>query len=328
MRRVFLITFFSIIAFLPIFSNAQLPGVDMAELILEPERPGPNETVSARLQSSITDLNLADISWIVNDEIIASGKGVKSISFKTGAIGKKLSIDVMIVSKEGFSFSKNITFNPAKVDLIFESESYAPPFYKGKTLYPYQGVIRVIAVPSFVDEKGKAIPKENLIFNWKQKDKFLKDYSGYGKDTIFFRSELLATRNYLLVEVSTPDNKYLADNVLVLNPVDPKVVFYEEDPQYGILYNKALFGEATLKKEELKVVAIPYFFNVENKDSYNLKYNWSLNGQSINRDTNFIVLKNTNNSFGLSNLALQVTNTIDIFQFVDTNLRIKFDKIR
>ncbi len=328
MQKVLFITIFSLLVILPFTLQAQLPGVDMAELILNPERPGPNETVTAKLESSITDLNLADISWIVNDEIIASGKGVKSVSFNTLGIGKKLSVDVMIVSKEGFSFSKNISFVPAKVDLIFEAESYTPPFYRGKALYSYQGVARVIAIPSFVDTSGKTISKENLIFNWKQKDKFLKDSSGYGKDTIYFKGETLATKNYLTVEVSTPDNKYFANSIVLLNPVKPEVVFYEENPEYGVFYNKALYGETSLKKEEVQITVAPYFFNVKNKNDYNLKYNWSLNGQGINKSGSYVILKNQNNSSGISSLAVQLANTRDIFQYVDTNLKIKFDKIR
>jgi hypothetical protein len=323
MRYWFIII--TVILFAPVgFVAAQLPGVDLANLTISPQNPGPNQTVTARLDSNATDINRADISWSVNGETKSSGKGLKTFTFQTGDLGAKTTLEVLMISAEGYPWTKSITLTPAKVALLIEAESYTPPFYRGKAYFPYQGRARVTAVPSFVDENGKQIPPEQLVFKWKQGTQNMIDSSGLGKNILTYRSGVLIRANSVSVEVSSLDQQYVANASVNITPVEPKTILYENNPEYGILYNKALSDPFSLKATEITVTAVPYFFTAASSNDSNLKYDWNLNGTAVGNGGNSIVLHNPGGGGGRALLSLQLSNTVDYFQFANASLNINF----
>lgn len=327
MRKVFrlFIILVLVATFIPAYS--QLPGVEVAELTLSPERPGPNESVTAKITSYVTDLNLADISWSINGANATSGKGMKSFNFKTGAPGAKTTIEVMVITRDGLPIVKNITIYPAKVDLIFEAQSYTPPFYKGRAYFPYQGAAKVVAIPDFFDQSGKKIPNEQLIFNWTEKDRQIKDFSGLGKNTFNFRGEFLTRTDDISVEVSSIDRKMLATAKISIPPISPKVVFYEDHPEYGILFNRALIQTINLDKTEMRVAAVPYFFDGDLRDNSILRYDWNLNGIPTNNNTDTLTVRNSEGGSGTALISLQLSNTTNIFQFADNSVSVNFGSV-
>lgn len=326
MRSLFTSTIIMLLIIPAAFAVAQFPGVNIAELTITPERPGPDTTVRAEVESYATDINLADITWTIDGQTKASGKGLRVFSFKTAPLGAKTALGVIIVTSEGFPFSKTLTLYPAKVDLLYEASSYTPPFYKGKAYFPYQGRVRVIAVPSFVDEKSVPIPKDNLLFNWKEKDKMVKEASGVGKNIFIFKGQIPMRANTVSVDVSSLDQKYIASANVDLEPTGPATVLYENHPEYGVLYNRALTDPIVLNKEEMRIQAVPYFFDVSDADDSKLKYEWSLNGNPVGRDESSVVLKNSSNSNGRALISLQLSNLVDIFQFSNLSENINFGK--
>lgn len=310
----------------PLLASAQLTGLtsDSVELNISPQNPGPNQSVKATLVSYSTDLNRADITWSINGDQESSGKGIKTFTFSTGNLGTRTTLDVLIISEDGYPILKNVIFNPASVSLLVEAASYTPPFYRGRAYFPYQGSARIIAVPSFVDENGKQISSSNLIFEWKDGGRNLANSSGVGKNILNYKGNIPIRAGGISVIVSSIDQKYVANNGTNIEPTETKAVLYENDPEYGMLYNKALTGSIKLNKEEMNVVAVPYYFNVEDPSDYNLKYEWKLNSSLVKTSGNSIVLKSPSGGSGNANLALQLSNTVDIFQFASAGLNINF----
>jgi hypothetical protein len=152
---VVMVAVLPIISSLPAQAGAQavnMPYALSSELNVEiiPTYPRPNEMVFVNLALYTDDLNSADISWYQDGKNVLSGKGEVKYSFKAGSVGTETKIEIRIKLLSGASFSKTFTLNPASVDLVWEANSYVPPFYKGKALHPRQGSLKLVAMPEFV----------------------------------------------------------------------------------------------------------------------------------------------------------------------------------
>ncbi|MEK7499594.1 MAG: hypothetical protein AAB649_03235, partial [Patescibacteria group bacterium] len=101
------------------------------------------------------------------------------------------------------------------------------------------------------------------------------------------------------------------------------VALYKKDPLYGVLFNKSLLGEIIASEQEISIRAVPFFFGVDDANSASLKYEWNLNGEAVNSSRNEVTLRKPSGSNeGQAILSLQISNTIDYFQFGSAQLLI------
>lgn len=254
---------------------------DSAEIILTPAFPSPNENVFVKIESFSFDLNSAEIIWALDGAIKEKGLGKKFFSFKTGNVGSVSFIKAVIKTKEGKTVEKTLVIRPAGVDILWEANSYTPPFYKGKALYGYQSLITVIAVPNIINSEGAKINPDNLMYKWTKNSKVLGDVSGYGKNKFSFSKSILSDPSEIEVEVMSPDKKIKASGSIALEPVESKTIMYENNPLYGIIYERAVDGEYKLDGSEITLIATPYFFSREDTSGEKIKYNWNMNGRKI-----------------------------------------------
>jgi hypothetical protein len=330
-----LIGFLTIVGFgvavLPLISSAQM-GVNFSnalqsELGVEiiPNYPRPNETVSVNLTLYTDDLNSASITWYKDGKNILSGKGETRYSFKTGNIGEETKIEIKINLLSGASFSKTFTLNPASVDVVWEAVSYVPPFYKGKALHPMQGSLKLVAMPEFV-KNGKRVPPQNLVYEWSNRTEVYQSQSGYGKSAIVLGGSMLGRSENIEVLVTDPVNNLVAQGFIDITPVDPEIVFYENSPYYGHIFDEALTGTFNLNSGEVQVLAAPFYFTKEAVGL--LKYEWRLNGQSVPdlAGSMTAIFRKPEGESGTSNISLQVTNANRILQQADDSLIMNFEK--
>jgi len=324
-----------IVSFLPAQAGAQIntitPGANVpyalsSELGVEviPTYPRPNETVSINLTLYTDDLSTADITWYQNGKTTLSGKGETRYSFKAGLVGEETNIEIKIDFLSGVSFSKTITLNPAGVDLVWEAYSYVSPFYKGKALHPRQGVLKVVAMPEFVKD-GKRISPQNLVYEWSNATKINQSQSGYGKSAAVLNGSILGKQENIKVVVTDPVNNLTAQGFLDISPIDPEIVFYENDPYYGHIFDIAIPGTFNLRADEVQILAAPYYFTKEGGGL--LQYEWRLNSQSIPDlygSKTAIFRKPEDRTTGISNISLQITNTNRILQQAGSNLIMQF----
>lgn len=302
---------------LPFALSGEL-GIDMA-----PRYPKPQELVSIELSLYTEDLNSADITWRQNGKLMLGGKGATSYSFKTGAAGEEINIEISIKLLSGSAFSKNIKLNPAGIDLIWEANSYVPPFYKGKALHPKQGSLRIVAIPEFV-KNGRTTPPQNLIYKWSNGNTVYESQSGYGKNSIVVSSSLFGREENIEVLVTDPVNNLVVQEFLDVRAVEPEIVFYENNPYYGHIFESAVSDSLNLNSEEIEVLAAPYYFTKE-RDGV-LKYEWRLNGQSIPNlsDSRTAIFRRPDGQGGKSNISLQIANNGRILQQAKADLSISF----
>lgn len=315
--------------FLPAVSSAQMSasasyalpnelGVDIV-----PTYPRPNQMVFVNLTLYTDDLNSANIAWYNNGKAVLSGKGETRYSFKTGNVGEETNIEIKINLLSGTSFSKTFTLNPADVDVVWEAISYVPPFYKGKALHPMQGSLKLVAMPEFV-KNGKRISPQNLIYKWSNGINVYQSQSGYGKNVVIVDGSILGKSENIEVLITDPINNLVAQGFVDISPTDPEIVFYENNPYYGHIFDEALTGSFNLSTGEVQVLAAPFYFTKE--ASGLLKYEWMLNGQAVPdlADSMTAIFRKPEGGSGQSAISLRVTNTNRILQQADGSLIMNF----
>jgi hypothetical protein len=294
---------------------------------MSPENPLPNQSVTANIQSYITDLNSAKITWSINGKIIKTGTGEKTATFSTGAENTTTNISISIVTSDGQSINKSIRLNPVFVDLMWESESYTPPFYKGKGLFSFQNKITFIAMPHIRGSNGTEISPKNLVYKWRLNGSVVESASGYGKNTYLFTPTVIARPIDVRVEVSTPNSTVTGSASISIAPTEPFINFYEKSPIYGIQFQKSISGTHEMENSrEIAVIAVPYFFGTQNPYE-GLSYKWSINGKLIDTDESQTtrVFRQVENIAGSSNISLSVEAMNKILQFTKSSFNIKFN---
>jgi hypothetical protein len=105
-------------------------------------------------------------------------------------------------------------------------------------------------------------------------------------------------------------------------------LFYEDNPLYGILYNKAVTGSYYLgTKEELDIIAKPFSFSFLNDTPETASYTWYVNDNSVDSigKANEMIFKQTAASLsGTASVSLNVRNTNKINQYASGEFNVAF----
>lgn len=331
--RQFKLTFLlAVLTLIPTFAGAQSfqnlgdqTGANNIIVQVTPSQPKPNQFITTSIESYATDLDRADISWFLNGKLEKNAIGEKTFLTKTGKAGSVTNILILIKTAEGKTIQQVLNIRPSSLDLIWEAQSYTPPFYRGKALFPYQGGVKIVAMPNILDENGGFLNPKTLVYTWSVNGDVVPKVSGYGKNFIFYNGSVPLREATISVEASSVDKKYTAVGSVGLSPQSPFALFYEESPIYGVMYNRVLQENEVLKNDEIKIVGIPYFIGTKNRESAGLVYGWQLNNQTIgDNNRSGLTFKQTSKAAGLARVSLQISNPSKIFQFTDSNLSLTF----
>lgn len=305
--------------------NVNIPGALKNELNMEiiPEYPRAYQNVYVNLSLYTDDLNSAYITWFNNGKVALEGTGKTSYAFRTGAPGEEVRIEVVVVLKNGISFNRFFSVNPASVDLVWEADSYVAPFYAGKALHSKQGSLKIVAFPEFYS-KGKRIDSSNLIYSWYLNDEAIQSQSGYGKSSAVINGNLLGGTEKIYLLVRDPVTNITAESYLDIPTVDPQVLFYKNDPYYGRILEQSLANTYELKTTDLEIIATPFFMS---QDGNNIQYDWKINGSTepqLQGSRSAVFKKPDVN--GNSLISIDITNPSKILQLGQGKLQIIFTK--
>lgn len=323
MQRFYFVLFLLSICFIPAFSYAQTTGgIDSIELRLTPENPAPNESISLRVEGYLSDLNKATISWIVDGKQISSGIGQTSFKTTAPSNGKKSTIVAIIKTFEGKDVRKGVVVQPGDVSIAWETTGYIPPLFRGKSLAAYQTNIRFVAMPELY-KNGTRLDPETLVYTWKRGSTVLGSNSGYGKQSLTLQGGVVPEALDVSVTVQSRDGLVNGKASLSLDFQNPDLEFYEEDPLYGVLYNKAIVKEQPLLNKEMKIVAVPYYYDNPRE------YTWSVNNvpQASLDGQSSIILRNGGSAGGRSVIGAQLRNAVNILQAAQGSFTVYFNKI-
>ncbi|NTV44299.1 MAG: hypothetical protein HGA67_01210 [Candidatus Yonathbacteria bacterium] len=297
---------------------------------VNPAYPEAGKDVSVVLKSYAIDLTRATVTWYVNEKRILSGIGETNFSTKASDVGKTMTIRATIVS-DTETIEKNISFVPGGADLLWEAtDSYTPPFYRGKSLPASNAAIKVVALPYLVNSSGTRISDDSLIYTW-NKNGFKRDVStqsGYGKNVLSITKDILLSKESIGVEVSSRDGRLGAASSIIIPQTNPKILFYENRPLQGPWYSTTLQSQINLVANEITMLAEPYFFSYKKNMREGLTFLWRVNGKNIGSDWNdprsilFGIEKGTS---GTASTSVEITNTSKLLQSGHGNLTIIFD---
>ena len=302
------------------------PG-NFLEINITPQNPRPLQSVQVTLDSFYYDLDRSTITWSVDGQIKKTDVGIKTFTVQAGKNGVKTTVRANVDTPADGTKGISISFVPSTVDLIYESLSYTPPFYKGKALNPNQGEVRVAAVSNLLDSNGAKIPTKKIVYTWKKDSSVQGSASGLGKDSFTFTGSVPIRDALVEVEASSLDNSASASDQVNITNVSPKITFYENSPVYGILFNRAITGTVRMLTDEFSVIAVPYSFSGSSTQS-GLDYIWSLNGQTVANQSpkNSFTTRLDKVGSGTANISLKINDSANLFQSAVSNYIINFNK--
>lgn len=306
-------------------ASAQLEAIEPADQIIVvdmvPETPRQNEDVSISIDSYAYDLTRSKIAWYINGKLKDSGVGKRNFNFNTGSLGNTSKIQYQIQTPEGVSFSKTITVSPGDVTLLWESLAYTPPFFKGKSLFSYEGKVRLIAIPNLLKANGTKYKSEELVYTWRRGMGTDVDASGYGKNVFYWNGDVISSPEEIQVDVTDVQNTTKATAYITIEPKGTEIFAYENNPALGILWNKAITNNFNLSGSEVSFVATPYYFN--NPDSEGI-YSWFVNENQSPEISRYITFRNTSGDEGYSQISFDLSSQIRIMQSASSNFDISF----
>jgi hypothetical protein len=298
------------------------PGVtaDDINLDVNPEVPYPQEDVTATVSSNSINLDTATIGWYKDGKLSLVGIGKKQFSFKTGESGSKTNIYVKLVFPDKTVLEKGKVVSAGMVNLLWEStDSYTPPFYKGKALPAPEATIKVVAIPETLGDK-------NYIFNWSRNFKSARAADGYNGSTYIFKNNYIDSIEKISVSAHGYKKSVQGEGELSVSFVKPKILFYENHPLLGALYGNAFQKDITLSKDEMTVIAEPYFFSISNPNDSDLGYTWSLNDSEIDTPDpkNQLVIRRSGSAGGKSVITLALESASKLYDLAAAQLNITF----
>ena len=292
-----------------------------------PSTPQPGESVFFRIESFSTNLNKGNIAWFVNDIESARGVGRTTFSTITPQVGQQLSVRAVISTEEGNTITKTYSITAASVVLVYEANSYTPPFYKGKALFPLQGDAQIVAIPSVIID-GRQIPRDELVYTWSVDDKVVQDASGYGQSVYFYNSDILSQNKFISVRVSARDSNAATEGEIFISPTSPEIVLYEKSSAFGVIERNLANITNTLFSRELELIASPFYMSAQENTDLNLEYDWKINGVSLDQGVNnqpSVLFRNEEDKEGNARISVRVTEENHLLQslMAATNLNFR-----
>lgn len=247
---------------------------------LSPTNPGPNMDITATVSSFQANVDAVNITWYINGQKKLSGFGKKNFTFKTGDVGDILTLQASLETDTYGTLKKEILVLPNTLDVLWEADTYTPPFYKGKPLPSSQSSVRVTALPRFIDQNN-LIDASSIIYVWKKG--YFKDQesSGFGKNAFVYKTGYTFNDDEITVTATTQDKSVSITKKIPIHIYEPKIVFFKNNPIEGIRYENALVDIFTYKENELTVHAVPFFFSLSDINNNSASFLWKLDGKSL-----------------------------------------------
>lgn len=284
-------------------------------ITVSPQTPGPDSIVSLSLASSALDLADSSITWYQNGRVIDQGTGVTTTTLTTGSLGSHLSISVSVTASDGTLTQAQATIFPTEVDLLFDGNTYVPPFYDGRALPSAGTTIRAQAEVFFKRSDGTLVPPSQIRYTWKEGGVVVGTASGTGKSSALLPAPPLYGNTDLEVDASSLDGTFSGSAVTTIPAAPVQIILYQDHPLFGIVYNSAISANASMSQSQVTFAAVPYFAQVRSPNDANLTYTWSVNGSNVAasaQDPSEITV-NSQNSSGRATLAVGITHATNIF---------------
>lgn len=241
---------------------------------IAPANPEPNTRVIISLRAYGIDIDNSLITWGINGKLVNSGFGLKNFAFQTGPLGSRtiISIDVMPRTQNS-TIKKILVFEPMNIELNWQAATSRPYWYQGRSLVTPESLVQVSALAQAVDQKGRPIAPETLIYKWSKNDKILETQSGIGRSNLSYVTAKKGA-DQIGLTVLMPDGNTTTKSINV--PVEaPQIAFYTEQALWGTVFQQQMGLEQPLT-DNLALRAEVFGFS-----SDPLRFDWRLGQKTI-----------------------------------------------
>lgn len=298
---------------------------------LLPARPNQGDTVEIEAKMFGTPIQNAIFTWVIDGKLYRKEQGLNMISVY---VQKNTRVNLTILTVSGTTLTKEWVFNPQNVVLIWEANTYTPPFYKGKSLFTAESALTFHGIN--LDVKN---PLTNNYANyvWKTDGVVQGANSGVGKNTFIYQADILQYEplfellysNITNFEKSKGGQKAApvsTRSVLRVQTLESDIFTYEKTPLLGILFNKKIGTTFPVIKPEVTLVAYPVYYSVVS--ALIPDYTWLLNDTVLKRSSNVLSFKKTKDNL-LSRLTISASYPQSLLQsrsvshIIDTTTKIE-----
>jgi len=295
-----------VVSFLPFSSYAVQETTIGGSLIanLNPQYPKPNEVVTISLTGYGFNLDDSIISWLVDDKVQIQGVAKTEFAVTLGPLGSKTKVNAVVQTRTNRTIAKELIFQPAEVDLLYEANTYTPKDYRGAALPTIGTQVKVVAIPQMM-YLGSLLRSETLTYEWRVNGRKLNTESGRGKDSITF----IIPEKKVTIEAIAKSTTYGLDasKKITINTVEPEIILYPIKPLEG---KSAIAIKKEIEKSgDLSIKAEPYFINRGSVNSNLIFFNWTIDGKKI--------IDDFANKQGILNLSIPETREGDILMSIE-----------
>ncbi len=296
---------------------------NLTTLTVTPEVPRAYEEATIRVTNYSTNLAEDRITWTVNGSVVQDQIGGTSITIPMRGIGEETRVVVSVMSRKlGEFFSKELLVNPGDVAILWEANTYTPPFYKGKPLPSYKSTVKLIPFPTLVS-KGKNISPDQLLYEWKRNYRNVEALSGFGKRSASFETGGGLQEERLKLLVRDPNSGAQTEREVTIAITEPKLLLYAGSPLFGFRYEEALGKSFLLSNEETTIKGEPYFASKEELEDGSAPLKWSQNGKSIPSLNQSVTLHKPTTG-GSSRIDASIDNPKRILQSAKSSITITY----
>lgn len=283
---------------------------------LLPTRPNVGDTVDIEAKMYGTAVKNAIFSWFIDGKLYKKEQGLNMISVY---VNKGTKVNVSILTVTGATLSNEWIFNPEQVKLIWEANTYTPPFYKGKALYTAESAMTFNAIN--LDAKNP-LTNKTADYVWKTDGVVQGSKSGVSKNTYVYQGDILqyeplfellytGVTNFNQIKAGQKASPVNVRSTLRVQTLESDVFTYEKVPLLGVLFNKKINTIFPVTKPEVTLVSFPVYYSVES--ALIPEYVWLLNDSVIKRDSNMLSFKKTKDDVQ-SRLTISVSNPKSLLQ--------------
>lgn len=292
------------------------------ELEVVPANPAPNQNVVVRAHNVAGSLGTTSFVWRVNGRIVDQGIGIESIRTQTGNIGSATSVEVSITDESGSTVERSVVLRPASLEIVWEANTYTPPFYVGRPLPNGESAITILAVPNVV-QGGSRVSASNMVYRWYVGSSQSPYRSGYGVNTVTVTPPQFENTFFVRVVAETRDGSVRAEGTTQIVVTRPRVAIYERAPLLGIRFDQATMAETTLSDDEKTFVAFPLYVN--NLDIPD--YTWTVGGREATqtgRTERELTLRRENDAGGQVRVSFVLKNVAALFEEAQESFLLNF----
>src|SRR3989338_9720185 len=212
------------------------------------------------------------------------------------------------------------SLNAQSVDLLWQGNTYTPPFYEGAPIWSSQSMITILAVTNGLGDPAK------LVYKWTQNGTVLGNINGFGRSSISFYDTIISRPQTIKVDIlpfDDYDSAVLASATVFVAATSPTLAIYENNPLYGFMFHRETSGTHQLEDREVTFTAFPLFFTALNRFDSTLGYEWQTN-VGIVETRNSVTYSTPDDATGVSSVQVRALSRDKILQSGDNSFLVEF----